>query len=259
MRSDSFDLAPELESFIESTQRVLRALVVTESPEGAAPNLSVMIWCYGLGTLAWDVSGSALTLLRAGHIRAAVMLNRSLFEYWVRLKYYTKHPDVAEQNLRQIPTRFMKIVQGHPHFRRDHLADDEADAMEAWFTGGVKIKRENFRNDVLNGALDKDVADMYYETFYSLASSFVHGYETMLDDVLMMRDHERRQTIKEPAWSSERLRGNDTGQIVVAHLLSMCDAQRAAKGLAHDDTLDKLFDGLQASLVGLGKLPRPMH
>jgi len=56
---------------------------------------AVWTWIVTLGTLAWDVSGSAISLLAMREFRAGKILSRALVDYGVRLEYYAHKPDKA--------------------------------------------------------------------------------------------------------------------------------------------------------------------
>ncbi len=91
-------------------------------------------------------------------------LNRSLFEYWIRILFYANYPDKASLAIRQLQTRIGKIDNARADIRElDALSEDECDELERFAATGPKIERENFRNDVLEKVMSKDDADRYYD------------------------------------------------------------------------------------------------
>jgi hypothetical protein len=46
-------------------------------------------WSHALGVLAYEAYESAVVLVRAGRLRGAFALGRSLLDYYFRLNYYT--------------------------------------------------------------------------------------------------------------------------------------------------------------------------
>jgi hypothetical protein len=85
--SDS-TLHPALYNFGERARSRLRLNIEQAVANDTRPNRDIFHWYVALGTLSWDVSGSVLLLLQRGQIRAAAMLNRSLFE---RCKFLTRY------------------------------------------------------------------------------------------------------------------------------------------------------------------------
>ena len=72
-------------------------------------------WAILLGVLAHEVSGSAILLSETvGHERTISILNRVLFEYWVRLKYYRERPADAALDLGKARGRFKAISDAFP-------------------------------------------------------------------------------------------------------------------------------------------------
>jgi hypothetical protein len=80
----------------------------------------VQLWSAVLGALTWDVSGSVLLELSHGRRRAPVILNRCVFEYGVRLRYYAKKPDKAREALAQMHERFKTIMRADQSWRLEN-------------------------------------------------------------------------------------------------------------------------------------------
>jgi len=76
-------LVDDLGNFAERARDLLRLTIEQGLRNDTRPNRDVVHWYIGLGTLAWDVSGSIMRLVSVSDVRAASMLNRSLFEYWI--------------------------------------------------------------------------------------------------------------------------------------------------------------------------------
>jgi hypothetical protein len=66
-----------------------------------ADQQTVQFWACTLGPLMFDIAGSLLLLLSHGQRRAPAILNRCLFEYQIRLRYYSKEPEAARTALLQ--------------------------------------------------------------------------------------------------------------------------------------------------------------
>lgn len=246
-------LVDDLGNFAERARDLLRLTIEQGLRNDTRPNRDVVHWYIGLGTLAWDVSGSIMRLVSVSDVRAASMLNRSLFEYWIRIRFYAKYPDKASRAIRQLPTRIGKIDTAIVDIRElDALTKDERDELEQFAATGTKIERENFRNGVLEKVMSKDDADRYYDFFYGKASAWIHGYETMLADVLS--DHFHRLPNPQPHWQTRRLKANDTAAVCIHNVLDVVDAIREARSLPRERVLNEKWVELQRDLQSRGHL-----
>lgn len=240
-------LSPELWEFGQRARALLRSTIEEAVQNDTRPNRDVVHWYVALGTLAWDVSGSVLLLLEHGEVRAATMLNRSLFEYWVRIRYYTRFPDKASEAIHQLPTRIGKIDAARTGTTMpDSFIEEERAEFESYLATGSKIERSNFRNDILEAVLPKDQADAYYDFFYGKASAWIHGYETMLADVLSANFHGHRNP--NPDWQTRRFKADDTAGVCIHNVLDCIDEIRTARNLPQEKTMAAEWDELQRKL-----------
>jgi hypothetical protein len=182
-----------------------------------------------------------------------MMLNRSLFEYWVRIRFYTRFPDKASEAMRQLPTRIRKIdAASLAASIPDSFSVDERAEFDRYISKGASIVRENFRNDVLEKVMPKDQADAYYDFFYSKASAWIHGYETMLADVLSDYFHGSRDLVLD--WTTRRFKANDTAAVCIDNVLDCVDEVRASRSLPQETAMAAEWDALQKELQDRGRL-----
>lgn len=181
----------------------------------------ILVWAQALGILAWDVGGSALLLLAHGDTRAVAILNRCLFEYHVRLRYYHLEPGKAREAVQQLGERFKRIYRADETLReRPDLTDEERRDFEGWLAERQKIEGENFKTQVLK-RVEPERYEQYYNGYYGKASAYVHGYETILRDVF--RDW-YVESKPEPNFHSVVLKANDTAGVCIHQLLFMLAA-----------------------------------
>ena len=110
-------LDPNLKAFLQKTRKILKQRIDFSHSHlklRAEPAKILWAWAVALGAMTYDMSGSALLLLQRGHTRAAVVLNRCVFEYWVRLRFYEKDRAEADKDLNLIKNRFRNILKSDP-------------------------------------------------------------------------------------------------------------------------------------------------
>lgn len=175
-----------------------------EDPEDRA----LWYWSFLLAVLAYELSGSALELSRiGGNTRTISILNRSLFEYWVRLKYYRKQPDHAAEDLALAKGRFKAIAEAFPADYAEVEIDE--DEFEKAFEG-IDAKVGGFRPffSVLKTAMndDEEVVTASYRYYYALQSIYTHGNEAAFVD--LSHDSDLDLPVRGQAaldWTSRRL------------------------------------------------------
>lgn len=206
-------------------------------------------WAITLGPLMHDVSGAALLLLSHGHRRAPVMLNRSLFEYQLRLRYYALKPDKARQAIAQTKERFRKIMRADPTWTTGR-SKENCFETEQWLDKKDAFERENIRNDVFQTVYGDD-ATLYYDGYYGKASALVHGYETILRDV--HRDMYVGEENPQPDFKGKVWEPNDTCAVLVHHLF---DGLAAIVSIAGNKdnlaVLKQRWTAMQMKLVARG-------
>lgn len=143
---------------------------------------TIQLWACCLGALMFDISGSVLLLLSHGHHRAPAILNRSLYEYQVRLRYYKTKPEKGRLALKQMPERFKRILRADPT-RSEHITVADRATFDAWLSERERIERENFKEEVLKTVVGADSYETVYDGYYGKICGHVHGYETIIRDV----------------------------------------------------------------------------
>jgi hypothetical protein len=177
-------LNPELCEFASEALGTLKdALDETSRLDRAddADSRAVRLWAFTLGPLIVDVGNSVLLLVSHGERRAPAILNRSITEYEVRLRYYALRPDKARQAIEQIQERFRVIMRADPTWRigRD---DEHVSKTQDWLDESDDMGRESIKNDLFKTVFGEDWK-AYYDGYYGKASALVHGYETIIRDV----------------------------------------------------------------------------
>lgn len=177
----SHELNPKLYEFGNKVRAVLRDTIESWLPNNNSSEDAtvVRIWAGALGTLIYDVRGSVLLLLSHGHLRAPAILNRSIFEYQIRLRYYASHVGEARHDLAQMNERFKIILRAQPP-EPGEIPADELAGFKEWVD--AKLQYESFRK-ILSAVVGPEVGDKVYDAYYGKASGHVHGYETIIRDV----------------------------------------------------------------------------
>jgi hypothetical protein len=196
-------IEPMFLQFIERLRDILRVELVNGLHNDTRPEYDIVYWYLALGTLSWDVAGSLSLLLNNGHLRAAMALNRSLFEYEIRLRYYAKNPTVAAKAIKQIPKRIEKIDRVMQAIGDDKLSGEDRLAAEEYYSKGAKAGRELPFRDMIAEVDSVNFAQNHYDFYYDRQSSYIHGYETIMVDVL--NDFITRQPRAEPHWNPKIL------------------------------------------------------
>lgn len=106
---DLIRLGHAIRSRIRTIADELNRLPNEEGPIG----LALITWRVALLALTWDVSEAPLTLAaaRTGQIRAMRMLNRSIYEYALRLEYYAYAHRRASEDWMNSPSWLKSILK----------------------------------------------------------------------------------------------------------------------------------------------------
>jgi len=175
----STQLDPDLAAFsisaLSELKRAIRAVV--EAPSDATETLTQSLWTWGvsLATLAHDVASSVHILATHDGVRAAMVLNRCLSEYRVRLDYYVENPEIATADLSQFDDELRRVFQAKPFDHLDaFLSTSQMERIRAFVDEpNERLGRRNVRSmfdDVFG-----DRAGAVYGVHYAIASAFVHG------------------------------------------------------------------------------------
>ena len=220
-REDKHIVAPlsqELITFGEEIRRKIKSCIVALSD--VAPDSRnhafILTWARTLGVLTWDIGGSCLSLLQHNQLRAPMILNRCLFEYQVRMRYYAIKPAKGIVAIEQLEERLRRVYKADPTLQEQPMRSDKERAeFENWLARRDKLEKENFRNEIIKTVYPKD-SDMYYDGFYGKASAYVHGYETTIREIF--RDWYTDKN-PEPSFQSKILSLNDAAAVCIIQLL----------------------------------------
>jgi len=149
---------------------------------------AVWTWAVTLGTLAWDVSGSALLLFGFRDFRAGKILSRALVDYAIRLEYYTYDPDKALEDFKNAPTSLWKFIRPN-----QALASDNSDwpAIKAFLHGDnnlikrqtSQMMRRNFEAAAEDPTRVTQMIEYMYDREYGIGSALAHGNQGSIWDV----------------------------------------------------------------------------
>jgi hypothetical protein len=187
----SLDSLPieRIREYAEAVREFLRGRVQFDYDHVALPEepnaRALRYWCSLYGVLAHEIGGSALELSRiGGQQRSISILNRCLFEYWIRLKCYLRKPEQAAEDLALAKGRFRSIAEAFPADYAEVVIDEE-DFEKAF--EGIDTKVGKFRRfiDMLDTAMrsDKEVIEASYRYYYALQSIYAHGNEAAFVDL----------------------------------------------------------------------------
>jgi hypothetical protein len=214
-------------------------------PDADEDRQAVWLWAVTLGPLMWDVSGSILLELSHGQRRASAILNRSVFEYQARLRYYELKPGKAREAIGQLLERFRKIMRADPTWRIGRDAENIAET-EAFLAERDAIARENIKDHVFRTVYGDDT-DGYYDAYYGKASGLVHGYETIIRDV--HRQHYNGVENPQIDYQGEVWKPDDTAVVLVYHLLEGLVTVSRIAGLKFEiKTFEKRLAAIQGRL-----------
>jgi hypothetical protein len=172
------------------------------------------MWQIALTTAAWDIAASAISLAIEGELRAARILNRSIFEYGIRLHHYCHEPGDAEgqgsdaiKYLRHVMRAVADAQDDLPpkrakEFRR-FLSEDSA---EFRYGQVHMMMRNTLRSFGFSSSGDLKRGVKRLESEYAVSSGVAHGSQGLIFDVFrksgdfLSREvavvHERRVLVK---------------------------------------------------------------
>jgi len=151
---------------------------------------SVTRWTAYLGTLIEEAGNAAAHALVLEMPRAALILNRQVFEYRIRLAYLYAHPEKAEALLDSLPYTVLKEARNaHGFFEPEMLQQYETNFRE-WAEEHPELdsqtNEQGFRpmaEEILGETFSRD-----FFFHYSLPSIIAHGKPQGMVDVLEMVD-----------------------------------------------------------------------
>jgi hypothetical protein len=244
------DLDRELYDFAIEVRDAIRRAIDAYAQEDISDDNDrlVRVWVLGLAALIYDVSMSVLLLLSHGERRAPVVLNRSIFEYQIRLRYYLMRPDKAREALAQLPERLKRIMRADPTWRSERSSENITET-EDWLSERERITRENFKDDILKTVVGEQRYIGYYDGFYGKASSLVHGFETIMRDVhrdFFVGEENPKIDFKGRVWQP-----NDAAGVMIHNML---DALEALENRLKAKGYEKLEDNWLTIQKRLGML-----
>lgn len=143
-------------------------------------------WTAYLGTLLEETAGGVAQLLVLDMPRAAVILNRQVFEYGVRLLYLYAHPDKAEALMDSLQWRVWREAKAAPGFFGDDDLKQYEENYKAWVGKNPQLNSEATEENFTRMAQEV-LGDRYSREFflyYSIPSIIGHGKPHGLIDVL---------------------------------------------------------------------------
>jgi|ERR1700680_1625530 len=197
--------------------------------------------------MAYDMSSASLLLLQNGKARGAVVLNRCIFEYWLRLSFYEKHRASAEQDVGLIKNRFRRILRADPTALRGvRLSAEERIEIRKFLNEQGATHNQRVR-DMLDKTFSKPIADAYYDKYYALASIPAHGNELIMLDVF--RDFISGKEQPNVDYESRRFGVEDAGGVLGHLILNMLEVlERNFANVPLFRQLQRDFNRLQARL-----------
>jgi Family of unknown function (DUF5677) len=170
---------------LEELERAIRAVV--DGFGGTfkdAEHRAMWKWGISLATLTQDVASSAHILVTHSSIRAAMILNRSLSEYGVRLEFYMQDPAAAVADISQMETEMRKVLQSRPI---DDLEGRMPTEMFEALQRLVQEPNEKTTRRQIKSLFEQVFAEkstVLYQGHYAIASAFVHGSALATADVI---------------------------------------------------------------------------
>jgi hypothetical protein len=157
-------------------------------PQTPRRDKSTMRWTAYLGTLLEETGTAVAQLLVLEMPRAAVILNRQVFEYSVRLAYLYSHPDKAEALMDSLPYRVWKEAEGAPGFFEPELRQEYEENFRKWVEEHPELDSQTteerftpMAQEILGPSFNRD-----FFLHYSIPSIIAHGKPQGVIDVLEM-------------------------------------------------------------------------
>jgi hypothetical protein len=185
------DTISDLASLIDDTSLYIDAIVTAWYDAEEPPDYetkSWRVWSVTLGTLSRDVGAAAAREGVSGSLRAAEILTRSLFEYYVRLGYYAAFPAKSIAANRDAVEVMRKLTS---QVVRDGNLSKMPNDYREWIERQVSVTSQQLRNMLeeslrANQASEEDIRSFieeFYFGFYYVASFMTHGSQGSLLDV----------------------------------------------------------------------------
>lgn len=167
--------------------RVVRAGLDSDRATNA-DEYHVWEWTVTLATLTHDIATSVHVLTTHNNVRAGVILNRSLSEYRLRLRYYVQHPHIATTDMAGFEPELRKVMAARPLTEFEELLDEDAMRGVRDFLSEPPVKSSRRPIRAMFDAVYGNNAALLYDLHYAIGSAFSHGLVLATGDVLRRSD-----------------------------------------------------------------------
>jgi len=165
------------------------------APEFSEERLAVRRWQVFLSTILLEVASAAAELATLGYPRAMAILNRSVYEYLTKLKFFSANPIVARDQFATVPIRNFALLEKVAP--TDEVAQEMLDAYDTWRAANGELDEYSGNKTLLNMHLaiqkpervltDKRNSKLRYtkehKTLHDLPSQVTHGEGVLMFDV----------------------------------------------------------------------------
>lgn len=227
----SFEVLAEL-------MRTVRAGLLCDNAQ-TAEEYCVWEWAVTLGGLTHDIATSVHMLVTHNNVRAPMILNRSLSEYRVRLRYYMKHPDVAVTHMSRFETELRSAVSARPIEELEtKMSAELVEGMRDLFEGEtVKVPRLSIRQ--MFDDVHEDKSKLLYDLHYAVGSAFAHGTVLATGDVFRRSDKDDKSAYtfhpQSNVFSLDKTLGEAVGHALeILHHVSMVFRVESNHSELHD-------------------------
>lgn len=193
VRLDVINDDPHFVTWYRVADKAIDLLTVTldealHVPQTPRRGKSAMRWTAYLGTLLEETGTAVAQLLMLDMPRAAVILNRQVFEYGVRLAYFYSHPDKAEALMDSLAYRVWKEAERAPSFFEPEVRQKYEENFRNWAEEHPDLDSQTteeyftpMAQEILGPAFNRD-----FFLHYSIPSIIAHGKPQGVIDVLEM-------------------------------------------------------------------------
>lgn len=151
-------------------------------------------WSKVLGTLACDLATSGIRSIDAGDLRVATLINRSLYEYVNRLRYFGAHTDDAIKCCQEGVKFYDRM---HEVVYSDYIEDvpplDPANKMDMKSITGMLT--EYLKRATIDGESAARYRRHFHDGFYAAASALAHGSQGAIMDAYQVVEMGEKQKL----------------------------------------------------------------
>lgn len=191
IRLDVTNNEPEFVEFYIVADKAIDLLSVTLKeilliPQAERGDKYAANWTAYLGTLMEEAAIAVQQLLVLDLLRAAVIMNRQVFEYGVRLAYSYSHPDKAEALMDSLEHRVWRESEQAPGFFAPEQRQRLQDNFKVWAEENLELDSQTtegkftpMAREILGPAFDRD-----FFLYYAIPSIIAHAKPHGIVDVL---------------------------------------------------------------------------